>query len=348
MSSSFISTSAISSPTRLAVMKLQRELSRLQTEISSGRRADVGLQLGAGTAELVGLRQMQSWHEALAGSNALAAARLDASQASLAGMEQTAQRFLDALLGARGSTAARTEIAGMARGALMALGDQLNTQLGDAYLFAGDNSGERPMLAYFASGSAARQGVATAFMGAFGIAQDDPAVGLISTADMQSFIDGAFSAEWSDAAWSANWSQASATNATARISVDETTEISTNANEPTFRKLAEAFVMVADLGGARLNAGTFTAVLDNAVNLVGSAMGELASIRSRLGTAQERIALSDERLSVQGNIIANRLIDVEQVDTYAAATAANTVMTQLQASYALTARISQLSLLNYL
>jgi flagellar hook-associated protein 3 FlgL len=349
MSNFFISSSALAGSARTAVSKLQLDLARAQKEIATGKLADAGLSLGTHTSEGVVLRQAQAWHEAIVHANANVAARLDTSQSALDGMEQTAQGFLNALLGARGSTAGRAEIAGQAKAALNSLVDQLNTQVGGVHVFAGDNGGETPLAGYYAPANAAsRQGITAAFSSTFGMAQTDPAVSSISALSMTQFIDGAFANEFSDAAWTANWSMASTKNATARIAVDEKIEISANANEPVFRALSRAYVMVADLGGQNLNPDTLNAVLDKATKEVGTAMGGLASVRARLGTSQERVAAATSRLEIGNTIIANRLSKTEAVDPYTAATTANQIMTQLQASYSVTARIQQLSLLNYL
>jgi flagellar hook-associated protein 3 FlgL len=348
MSSLFISSSALSGAARTAVMKLQVDLARAQKELATGRLADTGLSLGAATVEGVALRQSQAWHEAIVRTNASAAARLDVSQSALDGMGKTAQNVLSALLGARGSTAGRAEIANQAKAALVSLTDQLNTELAGVHVFGGDNSADIPMAGYYAPAATSRQSVAAAFTMAFGMSQTDPAVGTIGAQAMSQFLDGAFVAEFADAAWMGNWSVATSQNAIARIAADEKIEVSANANEATFRVLSQAYVMVADLGGQNLSQDTFNMVLDRATKLIGNALNGLAAVRSRLGTAQDRVSSASERLATQGNIIANRLTKTEGVDSYEAATAANQIMTQLQASYAVTARIQQLSILNYL
>lgn len=349
MSSFFIATSALSSPTLAAVRQLQSELGRVQKEIATGRHADAGLTLGTGAAASVSLRQARSWHEAMLQTNAMMASRLDVGQTALNGVAETAQRFLDALLGSRGSQAARTGIASQAKAGLVSLGDQLNTQLAGSYVFAGANSADKPMPGYYsATDPASRQSVAAAFATAFGMPQSDPAVASIDAADMSLFLDGAFADEFIETAWTATWSTAASQNATARISTEEFIEVSASANEQVFRQLAQAYVMVADLGGNELNPETFGVVLDKAVTLVGGALADLATLRADLGIVQERVAAASDRLGARNSVIANRLAKMEEVDPYLSATAANSIVTQLQASYAMTARIQDLSILNYI
>jgi len=349
MSNFFISTNAISSPTRTAVMRLQSDLARVQNELATGRLADAGLSLGAGTAETLTLRQTQTWQSAVAATNAIATSRLDAGQSALSGMVKSAQDFQDQLVGSLGAGAARATIGGSAQSALAELTNQINVEFSGVHLFGGDNGAAPPLADYYATaGSAGRQGVMAAFSAAFGVAPGDASVASITADQMSQFLDGAFAAQFSDPSWTANWSGASSRNAAAQISSDETVEVGANANEKPFRQVAEAYVMVADLGGDRLNSATFQVVLDKAATLVGTAISGLAAIQSRLGISQQRVTSAGERLSVQGNIIANRLTHIERVDPYQATTAANGLITQLQASYAATAQIQKLSILNYL
>ena len=349
MSNLFISTASMSGAGLAAIRSAQEQLVRLQKEVATGKIADTGLELGHRSKEPVGLHQTLAMTEAIKGTNAIVLARLDTSQTSLAGIEKTAQDFLGALLGARGSSAASAQIESQARAALRSIGALLNSEVGGVYVFGGQSSAGPPMTDYLAaSGSAARQSVQQAFSAAFGIASDDPAVGQIDAAAMRAFLDGPLEAELADPAWSARWSQATSEGPVARIALGEMQEVGASASEAPFRQLTKALVMVGDLGGAALNAQTRQVVLDEATSLIGSAMTGLASIRSRLGIAEERTTAANERLSLQSDIAQSRLQRIETADPYETATALNELMTRLDASYATTARIQKLSLLDYL
>lgn len=349
MSSYFISTNAILAPARASVMKLQSDLARTQKELSSGRLADVGLSLGVGVAETERLRQTEAWQELIAGTNAIAANRLDAGQAALEGMKTTAQGLLEQLVGAKGAMTTVDVAVNAATVSLSSLTSELNAERAGVNLFGGDNTAQRTIAGYFSTPpSAARQSMDTAFVAAFGMTPGDPAASTISAAAMSQFLDGAFAGEFTDAAWAANWSTASTTNVKARISADEKIEIGANANETPFRKLAQAYVMMAGLSVSSLSPETAAVVVDKATALVGGAIGGLGSIQSRLGTAQQRVSFADQRLASERTILSNRITHLEQADPYATTTAINMLMTQLQASYAATARIEKLSILNYL
>ncbi len=165
---------------------------------------------------------------------------------------------------------------------------------------------------------------------------------------MQTFLDGAFSTLFDDPAWSGSWSNASSQNVRSRISTTEMATTGTNANDEAFRKLAKVFTMVADLGIENLNDEAARAVVDTAMATVGEAIGSLTTIQANLGTAQDQVARSSERLSLQVDILNTQINALESVDPYEAATRVNSLLTQIETSYALTGRIHALTLLNYL
>jgi flagellar hook-associated protein 3 FlgL len=81
---------------------------------------------------------------------------------------------------------------------------------------------------------------------------------------------------------------------------------------------------------------------------VGEAIGALTTIQANLGTAQDQVARSSERLSLQIDILNTQINALESVDPYEAATRVNSLLTQIETSYALTGRIHALTLLNFL
>ena len=113
-------------------------------------------------------------------------------------------------------------------------------------------------------------------------------------------------------------------------------------------KLVSAYAMVADLGVENLNQPAYQTVIDAAIRTAGEAVQELTKLQGTLGVVQERVAKSDEKMSIQINIITTHIGTLEGIDPHEAAMRISTIMTQIDTAYALTARIQKLSLLNYL
>jgi flagellar hook-associated protein 3 FlgL len=349
MRTTFLPSALMSSTSKLSLMKLQAKLAEAQKEVASGRLADVGLSLGSQTGQTVSLRQQLTRLQTITDTNAVAKTRLDASQAALDGIAKNAQQFLDQLLAMRDSATGADTIPSLAKSGLAAFTDAVNSTVDGSYLFSGINADVKPLDDYFQSpASGAQNAVAGAFQSAFGMAPTDVGVAGISAADMQSFLDGPFAGLFDDAGWSTDWSSASEQNARSRISTSELVDTSTNANAPAFRKLAQAFVMVADLGTQSLDTDTCKTVIDQATKLVGEAIGGFTALQADLGSAQARVKSADERMSIQIDIITTHIGALESVDPTEASTKVTSLLNQIEAAYAMTARIQQLSLLNYL
>jgi flagellar hook-associated protein 3 FlgL len=350
MKTTFISTSAISAATRSSLMKVQQELADAQKEMTTKRFADVGKSLGFRTGQTISLRQEHSRLTTIIETNTTVSTRLKSTQATLKNLASNAQNFVGQLLGSRIGGANALVVQTEAQSRLESFLDTMNTASGsDGYLFAGVNSDVKPLTEYFDSPTpASRQGVANAFLTEFGITQSDPAVQNISAADMKTFLDTTFADLFNDPSWSTDWSSASSQNMRSRISTNELIETSTNAGETAFRKLAQAYTMVADLGAANLSQPAFETVIDEATRVIGEAIQELGDLQSQLGVAEQRVGDASERMSLQIDIMTSQITSLEGVDQYEAATRVTELMTQIETSYALTARIMSLSILKYL
>lgn len=346
---SFVSTSSLTSETKSSISRVQSRLIEAQSELTSGRHADVGLALGSKTGLAVSLRQEKLQATTLRDTNSLVATRLKATQLSLQNISDLTQNYLGTVVRGQATTASAGTLVAEARSALTSLGDSLNTSVDGQYLLSGINSDVRPVQGYFASPiSDARQAVATAFQAEFGFAQGGPAAESITYAQMTNFLENRFSAEFADPNWTANWSAASDRNVRSRISRLDLVETSTNANEQVFRDLTASMVMIADLGFDSLNDNARQAIIDKAVKLTGNAVGGIAELQSSLGVTQERVATSSNILDIQVNQFTKMIDDLEAVDPTEVATRISTLMTQLESAYSITKRMHDLSILNYL
>lgn len=347
MSATFISTNAISTTLRISAMKSQVALSRAAQEATNGRLADVGLDLGALTGRDLVLRAELIDVDKLVDTNALVSGRLDVTQGRVSELIGIAQSFQKDLQAARNSADGGAVLATSAKSNLESLISAMNITMDGQYLFGGINTAVAPMDDY-AAGSASKTAIDAAFFATFGFSQTSPAVSGIGAAAMQTFLDTAFSAEFDDPAWGTNWSTASDQVMRSRISTTQTIDASVSANEPAFRKLAMAYTMLSDLGTQNLSEGAFQAVVDEAIVTIGAAIYDLAGVGAKLGTAQEQTTNATSRLKIQADLITQQVTAMEKVDQTEASVRVTSLQNQLEMSLALTARIQQLSILNYL
>ncbi|MFN3687043.1 flagellar hook-associated family protein [Salinarimonas sp.] len=349
MKTTAVSTQAIANATRLSLVKLQSELARGSQELSSGRHADVGLAIGARTGRSVELRGDLSRIATMLDTNGLVASRLDTVQAALTSARGTAEEFFGMLIALRDNPNA-LEIAGQqAEVNLRGLIGTLNSNLAGQYLFAGINTDEPPLANYFGTPSPARDAVRNSFETHFGFPPNDPAAAALSRADIDDFVATTFGALFDDPSWGTLFSQASDQTIVSRISTNETISSSVSANERGVRDLFMAYTLLADIGqGSALTGGAMQAVLERALDGVGSAIPQFTTIQARLGVVQNRVADASERMAIQRDILTKQVTGLENVDPFETATRVNALMSQIEISYSVTARVRSLSLIRYL
>ena len=344
-----ISTLSLVNATRETRVDLQVKLAKAQKESSTGRFADVGLSLGYLSQRTVSLRQDLERMTTFKDTNAVASSRLELTQTTLEGMNDAAQSFMQTLVAARAARSSDSVAVVDAKAKLTSLSASLNTAVNGTYIFAGVNTDVKPITDYFGDPpSAAQTAVADAFNNAFGFAQGDPGADSITGADMQTFLDGAFADLFGSADWTTTWSAASDQNITSRITTNERIETSANANAEPFRMIASVYTMIADLGIEDLGENAYNAVIDKAIAVLGQGISDLTQLRAGLGTAQERIKSANDRIDIQVTLIQQHVTDLEGVDPYEATANVNALLTQIETAYALTARLQNLSLIDYI
>jgi flagellar hook-associated protein 3 FlgL len=348
MKTTYVSTLAVANATRRSVILMQTELTQLQKEVTTGRKADVGLALGERTGRTVALRSESENLQTLIDTNAVARLRLQTTQHMLDGISGDAQAFLGILVDAKSNPASASITRERAEEKLSSFIGKLNSTLSGEFLFAGINTNEQPLGDYSDPASPARQAVANAFMTRFGIAQTDPAVSNIPAVDIQNFLDNEFAALFNDPAWSTNWSTASNQATEIRISTSETVTTGAVAGDAAMRKIAMVYTMVSDLGLPQLSSSAYTTLVDKAIGLLGSAIAGITTTQAGLGYSEQAVADASGRLSIQKDMIDVHIGELEGVDPYKASTRISELLTQIETAYALTGRIQQLSLLDYL
>lgn len=328
---------------------MTRQLADAQKELATGRHADLGITLGHRTADVLKIRNELARYDAVKQSNALVSMRTTATQSALDRLMSGAQDFVGELLAGRSDPANTGLMQSQARDALSEAIETLNAAAGGVHLFSGIAVDRAPLDNYFAEPApASRNAVATAFQAHFGFAQDDPQVSGIDASSMQGFLDTAFAQLFDEPQWSAIWSQADDETVSSTVGTSLAIQTSVSANSHALRKIVSAYVMVADLGVARMNEGAFNAVVDTASGLLSEASVGITSIRSVLGGAQEVLSESSEAMSVRIDLMRRHLGELEDVDVAELSTRITVLMERLEATYAFTARLQRLSLLDKL
>jgi flagellar hook-associated protein 3 FlgL len=334
---------------RRTLTGLQTELSRSQKELASGRHADLALALGARASRSFALGAARETLETIRSTNNLVSARLDTTDKALTNLLTNARALRATLLSAQTDGGEPGAVVAQARNALASMISTLNGGDGEGFLFGGVNNAETPIAHYFADPpSTNKLALDEAFRVAFGFAQTDPAVADITPAQIEAFLTSAFEALFNEDGWKSDWSKASDDPLRSQISMSVTIDTSITANEPALRKLAAAYVMVADLGASGMNAESYGTVLRTALRTIDASIDTLTRTQARVGVMQGSVNNASDSMSIQSDTLRLQLRDLEAVDETEVATRINILLTQLEASLTMTSRISQLSLTRYL
>ena len=350
MKTSFISTLTLWNSPRTGVARMQADLATANEELNTGRYADTGLQLGYRTGSTLDLRQEYNELIAQQDRNSLTNLRLNNTQTTLDRTRKDGEDLLATVVPGKLSDGSATVVMQESASRLKSLVSNLNASAGGQYLFAGIDTMNRPVADYEATpASNAANAVKTAFTAAFGFAQgDQPGSAAITPAQMQTFLDGPFTALFADAPWSSNWSSASSRNITSEIARGETVVTSANANAVPLRQLAMAYVAGSDLGLSALSKPTQAVVFAKMRDLLGTGTAGTSGIQSELGRVQAKVTSANAGIDTQKLVMNKALQGLESVDATDANTRIEQLKVQIQMSYSVTAQLRKLSLMNFI
>jgi flagellar hook-associated protein 3 FlgL len=345
----FVSTQYLANSLVAPVMQAQSQLAGVMTEESTGQYANLGLQLGDQSGYELSLKEQVGQLQALTDGNSLVSTSLSTAQSALQAIQSSAQTTLNDLAAWTQGGNSGASLQNMGQSALQSLIAATNTTSGDQYVFGGINSATAPMTDYYSTpASAAKTAIGEAFQTAFGVLPSDPAAADISASAMQSFLSGPFAALFEGTSWSANWSSASSANTSAEIAPGQTVTTSTNANQPGFQQLAQAYAMLSEFGGSDLSSSAQQAVATAASSLVSQGLNSMINLQAELGSTQSAVTNANSSMSSQLTILQGQIGDLDNVNTTATAAQITSLTNQIQMAYELTSRLSQLNLAQYL
>ncbi len=285
----FVSTHYLANSLVSPVMQAQSQLTSAMTEMSTGEYANLGLQLGDQSGYELSLKEQVGQLQTLTIGNSVVSTSLSTAQNALSAIQTTAQTTLDNLTGSAQDANSGVSLQDMGQSGLQSLISGANTTSGNQYVFGGINSAVAPLADYYSSpASAAKTAIDQAFQTTFGVLPTDPGAANISATGMQSFLSGPFAALFQGASWSTDWSSASSVNTSAEVAPGQTVTTSTNANQPGFQQLAQAYAMLSEFGGSALSSDAQQAVATAASSLLSQGVNSMINLRAGLGSNSER------------------------------------------------------------
>jgi flagellar hook-associated protein 3 FlgL len=307
------------------ISELRSQIGKTSTEATTGRYEDLTLHLsgriGKAMLSQKALSDISTNREVLS----LRATRLSLIQTSLGAAQDSSSGIAANMLSAIGGEH-ETEVGIAARDAKAALSStlsSLNARYGDRFLFSGDATSTLP----FSDQSA--------LLSDLELIADSAT----DSADFKAQLDDYFTSP------TGGWIQDIYKGSTA-ASDPESVTADNDAIKSLIRDLAVLAISGPD-GPLSSLSGYKTLVQETSLSLSASETN-LTNLRADLGVYEERNAVNQKTLDTEETLMIAAFNDLTARDQYEAASELQSLQTTLEASYLITARLSQLSLLNYL
>ncbi|MEZ5777416.1 MAG: flagellin [Paracoccaceae bacterium] len=318
-------------------VELQRHLTRLSGELTTGVKSDLA---GAVSGDFRALSAIDHSLKTLkAHRTAAAEAELFAGtlQTALGTAEELAEGLAPGLLiAATSASPALVDTAALdARQKFEAAISALNTRIADRYLLSGDATDRKPI-------SDAR-----VILGSLSAA----VAGQTTAAGLASAVSAWFDAVpggggYLDTAYGGSPTPLAPFD----LAPGESVTLGATAADPALRRLLEGFALGALVSEGALSgdpSGRAALVKTSAETLLASA-SQIADLRAAVGSAEARISSAATRNSAESAALEIARGGIVAADPYETASALETIRTQIETLYTLTARLSRLSLADHL
>ena len=313
--------------------QLKQKLNDLMSESTTGLPVDTAKHLSGNLAPLSTLETSLAQLNGYATINATMSAQTDAMQGALDAISKQSSAVSNTLLiaGMGGAASSIASVGNDAEQAFRTAMGVMNTRFANRSVFAGQNTANPAV----ASADTVLSDLTAATAGATTLQQVTDALDAY-------FADGG---TYDTAIY-----QGGAALAPMQIAQDETAQIDVRANDPAVKKTLEGLAM-----GALLTQGVLgndpvaqAQLAKKSGEMIQSNATDMALLAGRLGTVQARLADADTRNKAESTSTQMALSNLVSVDQYEATTKLQATQTQLEALYAVTARVAQMHLTNYL
>jgi flagellar hook-associated protein 3 FlgL len=343
---------------RETVADIQRRLEVAGKEMSTGRKADIHAALGLRSSELLAVRSSSARNDSFLTGNRLLANRMESMAATMGGVRKILQDFVEVAIankGAPGPTV--TQVSAAARAAYDQIVAQLNAPYQGSQLFSGTESERAAIQGWTKQSAATGLSPEAVLVGIVGGGIADAADATAKLADVTRafgstetvFPDRNFEASFYNGTPLLDGGGVPSPRVAARI--DEATVLSygIQANDPAFTSALQGLAMFASVDPATLaDAGAYEVWIGAAIDAVANGIDGVVTAEGLLGTQQRTLEETILRQQDRRDLYNKHIALLEAVDPYEAATRVTELSTQLEASYAVTARISRLSFLDFM
>lgn len=313
---------------------LKHDIERLTQELASGQTADIRATVGVNTAYVDDLERSLTKLDGFDLATQEASQLAEGAQLALGRIHDVGSAFRSTLLMASSSALGETttSIIAQAGTALEDVVAALNTDFAGRALFSGTATDTKPLV----SAQALRDALGAAVSGA-GTVDDIIAAAEAWFDDPAGF--GSIAYQGSDTSL-----------APIAISEQERAKFDLRADDPVLRDTLRnlALIALSDDPALALTPEQQGELVRKTTDAVFAANDDVLALQTKVGLSQEQLASRSVRNSAERSTLEMARNDLRSIDPFEAATELEQVQFQLQSLYAITSRMSQLSLVNFL
>jgi flagellar hook-associated protein 3 FlgL len=312
--------------------ELRATVSRGAQEVTTGRYTDLAQALRGDVSPLLAIDASLTRLQAFRTTTQDAALQTAAQQVAVGGLSSLARGITTTLLGARDfqTQAQISTIAADMRGRLESAVGLLNAQAADRAVFSGVRTDEVPL------------GSADDLLAAL----ETAAAGATTADAVVTAVNGWFA----DPLGYGAFYRGGAALSDAPIAPGESADLSTTAMDPAIRDTLAGFAMAAllDRGVLAGNPQERALLAERSGRALLTTEDARITLAARIGSVEAQIEAARTRNGAEETALGILRSDIGSVDPYEAATRLEAARSQLEALYLVTARVSRLSLVEFL
>lgn len=317
--------------------QLKTTMSRLTQELSSGVQKDIGSAVKGDFTVLAAvdrsLRRLDSFNQSASEASVFMSSQQDALD-----LVQNHASQIGAMMISSASTTQASmidSVTGDAAQRFASIVSALNVSVAGRHVFSGTSTDTAPL----SPAADIISALSTAISG------------MTTATDIAASVDAWFDAPSGGGGFLDHVYQGSSTTiAAVQVSETDRANLSLTAADPSLRNVLKGFAL-ATLVSEKLvpnDSELRTVLTRTAGEKIVTADAELTTVRSELGTAQEVVSNAQTRNSAEISSLKISKNELIGIDEYDSATALDAVQTQLETLYTLTARLTGLTLTDYL
>lgn len=353
-----MTTLQINTRNRDLVNSNKNELEMLGAELSTGRKFDIAKDLGMQSSQSISVRNSYEKTERFITDNKLLENKLELQSDQMQKITEAAQNFMAMAVSNEGSPQpTAVTLQEEAKAVMEEISSYVNVGYNGEFLFSGIDTDKKPMQDYDQANPSSGLSPKDVMDGIVGGTITDPADAAAKASEISTIFDSSNTVNpnrnFEETFYNGTDQLDAGGNPNERVKamISETSDLDygVQANDEAFTEIFRGVAMLASVDVSEIdNSQAYGAWMSEATKAMNNGVEGLTQAGAELGYQRQKL---DEQIIIHEDkkqIYNKKINNLESVDPYEASTRFSALQTQLEATYSVTARLSQLSFTNYM